>query len=59
MLKTRRPIAIHDWLRHHQRLGVERVYMRIEDTPGLADELRGSREFSGLEHDVRITGFDT
>ena len=47
VLKTRRPIAIHDWLRHHQRLGVERVYMRIEDTPGLAADLRQS-EFAHL-----------
>ena len=47
VLKTKDPIAIHDWLRHHQNLGVERVYMRIEDTPGLAAEMNKS-EFANM-----------
>merc|ERR1711977_586739 len=48
VMKTRRPVAIYDWLRHHQKLGVERVYLRIEETPGLAEKLREASEFSGF-----------
>lgn len=38
---TKRPVDILGWLEHHRRLGVERFYLRIEDTPELSKTLEG------------------
>jgi hypothetical protein len=36
---TKRPPDLEYWLRHHAALGIERFYLRIEDTPELAELL--------------------
>ena len=35
--------SIQTWLEHHARLGVERVYLHLEESEALAEMLRASR----------------
>ena len=40
---TKRPLCFATWLEYHLCLGVERFYVRVEDTPALASLLEQSR----------------
>ena len=40
---TKQPIAFHTWLTyHHEVCGIERFFLRVEDTPGLGTLLASS-----------------
>lgn len=36
----RRPVDLALWLKHHRELGVQRFYIRLEDSPGAEEQLR-------------------
>lgn len=37
---TNNPVDFRTWISHHKNTGIERMYVRVEDTPQLVDELR-------------------
>ena len=38
---VRKPKSFDEWLNYHKRLGVDKFYIRLEDTPELHDRLQG------------------
>ena len=45
VILTKNPIGFDRWLTHHRSIGIERIYVCVEDTPELVSKLRGMGDF--------------
>ena len=53
VLVTKNPIDFDTWLGYHRKLGIERVYIRVEDTPALAEKLK---QYGAFVHTIVANG---
>lgn len=49
VMLTKHPVDIRGWLEHHRRIGVQRVYVRVEESPDLVHMLQRP-EYADLVH---------